>query len=346
MKQPLLGLVSAAAMMAVALAFMSLFDLALFNGWVAFVALCFIPISIVVGIVWGANPPFAARLPQPVKGLTLLAITAVVAVIAAWLILHVLVGEGQAPPGPIPTHYAIIAVVWTFWMAIMMGGWPVTAAVKSPVPAGLLVLVAAYIVTYAVFRIFFDYAFLEGAPVFLASAPRGLYMAVMALVFCVTHVAAMFLVLLFDLWPLTSSPGVMKQPVLGIVWTIAVLVIVAIAMYVGVTVMGTDPMVFLTRVTVPFIFGSIMVLNMFENSLFASLKQPVKGLANTGAAIFIGLALAALYAAVGPTVMGTPLVSGPPNYDYEIWLANALLGITFPLLVFEAVYFGFWPFRR
>ena len=31
--------------------------------------------------------------------------------------------------------------------------------------------------------------------------------------------------------------------------------------------MGTDPMVFLTRVTVPFIFGSIVVLNMLQNSL-------------------------------------------------------------------------------
>jgi hypothetical protein len=44
--------------------------------------------------------------------------------------------------------------------------------------------------------------------------------------------------------------------------------------------------------------------------------------------------------------MGTSIVSGPPNYDYEIWLANALLGITFPLLVVEAVYFDFWPFKR
>jgi hypothetical protein len=38
-------------------------------------------------------------------------------------------------------------------------------------------------------------------------------------------------------------------------------------------------MVFLTRVTVPFIFGSIVVLNMFQNSLVKA-AQPLKGLVN------------------------------------------------------------------
>lgn len=346
MKQPALGLVSAATMMVLALAFISLFDLATFNSWVAFIALCFIPMSIVVGVTWGANPPFAAKLGQPIKGIALLLVTAIVAVIVGYLIIHHLIGEDRVPPGPIPTHFAIIAVVWTFWMAIMMGGWPVTAAVKSAVPAGLGVLVVAYLVTYVVFRVFFNYDFLQGAPVYLDSAPRGMYMGVMALVFCVTHVAAMFLVLLFDLWPFTSSPGLMKQPVLGIVWTVTTLAIVSLAMYVGVTTMGTDPMVFLTRVTVPFIFGSIMVLNMFENSLMASLTQPLKGIANTAVAIALGVGLATLYGMLGPVVIGEPLPSGPPDYHFEIWLANALLGITFPLLVFKAVYFGFWPWRK
>jgi hypothetical protein len=345
MKQPALGLVSSVAVMAIALGFISLFDLPAFNGWVAFIALCFIPMSIVAGITWGATPPFAPGLRQPAKGLVLLVTTALVALLVAYLIIHQGIGEDQVPPGPIPTHFAIIAVVWTFWIAIMMGGWPVTAAVKSALPAGLGVLIVAYLVTYAVFRVFFNYDFLQGAPVYLESAPRGLYMAILALVFCVTHVAAMFLVLLFDLWPFTSSPGLMKQPVLGVVWTIATLVIVSIAMYVGVSAIGMDPMVFLTRVTVPFIFGSIMVLNMFQNSLFASMTQPAKGIANTATAAVVGVALATLYGRVGPAIIG-PLVSGPPSYDYEIWLANALLGITFPLLVFEAVYFNFWPFRK
>ncbi len=346
MKQPVLGLVSSAVVIALALGFISLFDLATFNGWVAFAALCFIPMSIVVGVTWGAAPPFAAGMRQPAKGLVLLAVTAAVAVAAAYLILHRLVGEGVAPPGPIPTHFAIIAVVFAFWLAIMMGGWPVTAAVKRALPVGFGVLLVAYAVNYAVFRIFFNYDFLEGTPVYLESAPRGLYMAILPLVFCVTHVAAMFLILLFDLWPFTASPGLMKQPMLGLVWTVTTLAMTGAAMAIGVQSMGTDPMIFLTRVTVPFIFGAILVLNMFENALLASLTQPLKGIANTAVAISFGVGLAGVYRLLGPMLMGMPLASGPPAYDYEIWLANALLGITFPLLVFHAVYFGFWPLRR
>ena len=342
MKQPVLGLVSSAVVIAIALGFLSLFDLPLFNGWVAFIALCFIPMQIVVGIIWGANPPFAARLRQPVKGLALVGVTMLVAAIVTVIVART-IGESQTPPGPIPTHFAIIAVVFAFWLTIMMGGWPVTTAVRSPIPAGFAVLVGAYLVTYVVFRLVFNYDFLQGTPVYLESAPRGLHMAILALVFCVTHVAAMFVVLLFDLWPLTTAPGLMKQPVLGLAWTATTLVITAVVMSIGVQSMGTDPMIFLTRVTVPVIFGSILVLNMFQNSLLAALRQPLKGVANLAVAISFGVGLSRVYGLLGPTLVGGPLVSGPPAYDYEIWLANALLGITFPLLVFHAVFFEFWP---
>jgi hypothetical protein len=37
------------------------------------------------------------------------------------------------------------------------------------------------------------------------------------------------------------------------------------------------------------------------------------------------------------------LPSGPPGYEYEVWLANALLSVTFPFLVFYAACFGYWP---
>ena len=83
------------------------------------------------------------------------------------------VGEGVSPPGPIPSHFAVIVVPTTFWLAIMLGGWPFTSLIKNPIVAGLAVVVAAYVLTYVVFRVFFNYDFMQGAPVYLASAPRG-----------------------------------------------------------------------------------------------------------------------------------------------------------------------------
>ena len=155
----------------------------------------------------------------------------------------------------------------------------------------------------------------------------------------------MFLVLCFDLWPLALSPGFMKQPVLGLVWTAIALIGAALATTIGINGAGADPMAFLTEVTVPFIFGSIIVLNMLQNSLFATMTQPVKGLANAIGAAVLGVVLAHLYVALVPLVSGT-LASGPPGYDLEVWLVNALLSVTFPFLIYYAVFFGYWPLTK
>ncbi len=238
------------------------------------------------------------------------------------------------------------SVAVTFWAAIMWGGWPFTKVIKNPLAAGLTMLVACYAVTYALFRVFFDYGFMRGAPVYVpALDPHGLFNAWKALVFCVTALAAMFLIISFDLWPLTTSPTVMKQPILGLVWTIEALVLGGSAFYVGVEVMGMDPVAFLVRVPVPFIFGSIVVLNMLQNSLFAKLAQPTKGVLNVIAVVVIGTALAQMYRALAPTVTGA-LKAGPPAYDFEIWLASALLSVTFPFLIFYAEFFKMWPLKK
>lgn len=341
MKQPALGLVSSALVMLVALGFVSMFDFPSFAGWVSFLMLGLIPMQVVAVVLWGANPAFASALRQPLKGLALMLVTVAASAVLSPIVFQT-IGAGVTPPGPIPSHFAIIVVPTTFWLCIMMGGWPLTGAVKNPVTAGLAVLVAAYVVTLVVFFVFFNYDFLKGAPVYLASAPAGLFNGVTALVFYVTALAVMFLVLCFDLWPLTTVPSLMKQPVLGLVWTLVALLGAAVAIWLGVISPGADPMVFLTGVTVPFIFGSIIVLNMLQNTLFARMTQPLKGVLNAVAAGAIGLMLAQLYLSLAPRLMGA-LPSGPPGYEREIWLANALLSVTFPFLIYHAVFLGFWP---
>jgi cation transporter-like permease len=106
-----------------------------------------------------------------------------------------------------------------------------------------------------------------------------------------------------------------------------------------------DPMIFLTSGPIPFIFGTIVVLNMLHNSLFAKFTQPLKGVLNCVAALVIGVLLAKIYGALASTVTGV-LKPGPPTNDFEIWLATALLGITFPLLIFFAEFFKMWPLQK
>ena len=342
MTQPFLGAVASAIAILVSLGFVGLFDFPTFVGWVSFYMLAVVPVQIVVAVVWGANPSFVAGLRQPAKGVVLLIVTALVAGVITPVVWQ-FVGEGASPPGPIPSQFAVVVVPTTFFLAIAFGGWPFTTVVRNRIAAGLLLLAAAYLITYALFRAFFNYEFLKDAPVYLQSAPHGTFNGVAALVFYVTMLAGMFLLLHFDLWPLTMSPALMKQPVLGVVWTLVAAAVGAVVMGVTLGRLGLDPMYVLTRITAPFIFGTIVVLNMLQNSLFARARQPLKGVANAIAAAVIGGGLAQLYGRVDRLLVGMELPSGAPGYEYELWLVNALLSVTFPFLIFYAAYFGFWP---
>jgi hypothetical protein len=344
-KQPTLGIVAAILVMAIGLGFISLFSFPTFSGWVSFFLICCIPTQVVTVVIWGCKQPgFAAGFSQPVKGIALLAWALVVgAVVAA--IHQATVGGGLNSPPPMAAMCIITSVIMTFWGAVMWGGWPFTSLIKNPLGAGLALLVACYAVNYAQFRLFFDYSFMQGAPVYVAAIdPHGLFNAWNAIVFEVTALAVLFLVLNFDLWPFTKSASVMKQPMLGLVWTVVALVIGGAAFYLGVNVAGMDVVAFMVKVPIPFIFGTIMVLNMMQGSLFGKTKQPLKGVLNTIASTVIGVALAMVYGALAPVVTGA-VKPGPPTYDFEIWLASALLGVTFPFLIYYAEFFQMWPLR-
>jgi hypothetical protein len=155
----------------------------------------------------------------------------------------------------------------------------------------------------------------------------------------------MFLVLCFDLWPFTKFPALMKQPTLGIVWTLVSLVIGGAAMYIGVDVMKMDQVAFLVSVPIPVIFGIIFLLNMLQGSLFAKFTQPLKGVLNVVTAIILGNLFALMYRGLTQVVTGK-LDPGPPGYQSEIWLASALLSVTFPFLVAYADFFTMWPLQR
>lgn len=340
MKQPALGLVASAIIMAISLAFVALWDFETFVGWASFGLMCLIPMQLVVGVAWGANPDFAAKLGQPVKGLVLVVVCLASAAVMVPLYLQ-LAGGGELLPNVILT--TITSVIYTFTLTIMFGGWPFNGMSKNQVVSGVLLWAGALAVNFALTRLFFNFEFLQGAPVYNAAFdPGGWFNAEAATVFHVTYICGMFLLLHLDLWPLTKFPAVMKQPVLGMVWVLLSLALGAVLFHIGVNTMGLTPNAFLIRVPVPFIFGTIIVLNMLHNSLFANLQQPVKGVANTVAAAAIGTALAFLYRQMAPVVTGA-MTEGPPTSDFERWLASALLGVTFPLLIFYAEFFKMWP---
>lgn len=345
-RQPAVGIIATVIIMAISLAFISLFQLSTFTGWVAYCIECVIPMQIVIGITWATkHPKFADGMKQPAKGLVLLLITVVAGLITGSLFFFTVNG-GVNPPTPFLMQFTVILVLSTFAGAIIWGGWPFMNMIKSPVVAGITMLAACYLANYIIYRVFFNYSFMQGAPVYVASLdPHGLFNAWHVLVYYVTVIGVMFLMLSFDLWPLTKFPAIMKQPVLGVVWSAICLVVGYVVYYIGVKAMKMDVVAFMVDVPIVFIFGTIIVLNMLQGSLFAKLTQPLKGVLNMLAVVVVGAFLAQIYSALSGHVTGV-LKPGPPSYDYELWIASALLGVTFPLLIFHVEFFKLWPLKR
>ena len=139
LKQPVLGICATVLIIAIALGFISLFDFTRFSGVVSLFLISLIPMEIVMGVIWGMKQPrFAAERSQPVRGI----LFAVVALITGAIVFEIhlnAVGGGITPPTPMLTMLLIASVVVTFWLCIMMGGWPFTALIKNPIGAGLAV---------------------------------------------------------------------------------------------------------------------------------------------------------------------------------------------------------------
>jgi hypothetical protein len=343
MKQPVLGIVSSILVIIVSLGFISIFALPMFTTWVAYTMICLIPMVIVISVTWGVkHPAFAARHPQPARGMLFVLLVLAAGALVA-LVHFFFVGGRVSPPAPMLSMCIITTVIIAFWLAIMWGGWPFTILLKKRVVAGLLMLAACYVVNYLLFRLFFNYEFMRDTPAYVpALDPHGLFNAWSALVAYVTMVSAMFLTLNFELWPLAKRPALMRQPLLGTIWTAIVLGIGAIMLVIGEGLARMDPPVFMVSVPIPFVFGTIIVMNMMQGSLFARFSQPLKGVLNSAAAAVIGVALARLFGALAPAISGH-VESGPPGYIFEIWLASALLAVTFPFLIIFADLFQFWP---
>ena len=344
--QPILGLVALAVILGVSFSIMAAFRVEVFNSWVAFLAMTIIPTQIVCGLVWHCEHPAGlAKLPQPLKGAAYLALSTAVGAVVAYASFRI-VGGGIAPPTPPLVMYMILSIVVTFWFVVVWGTWPVSALPFGPVSSGLLGIAICYLIAYGLFELLFDFAFLKAAPFYShAIDPHGVFNAWQPLVFGVTSVACITFAAMFEFWPLPLlglKPG---GPLWGLAASVYVLALAAIAFYGFVVVAGLDIVQYMVAVPVPFIFGFFIIMSLLHKFPFASVAQPRAGLLLSIAAALAGYAMFILYRAAAPYVVVQVLASGPPAYDLELWLASAMLAVTFPLIVVFADFLGFWPLR-
>ena len=213
---------------------------------------------------------------------------------------------------------------------------------SNPLVSGLPCSSPSYVVTYVVFVSSSTTTSCRARRSTCNRRRKGMFNGVSALVFYVTALAVMFLVLCFDLWPLTLFPAVMKQPVLGLVWT---------RDRAGGCCAGDIDWHRQTRRRpdgLPHAGDGAVHLRIDHRVEHA----PELALREAGAAAQGRVEhrrrggdrsdARALYVSLSPLVIGR-LASGPPGYELEIWLANALLSVTFPFLIYHAAFFGYWP---
>ncbi len=346
MKQPQLGLSASALIIVLSLLVIRALGTDLFMGWASYALMGAIPFAIVVGAFWkGAEPGPIAQLPQPGRGIAYLLLAAAVAAVVSWV--HWSTRGGSAsPPVPMAVMTIITSVVTTFFMVIVLGGWPFDR-IGNRLLGGVGLLVSAYLVNALIFQLAFDYGFASGAPFYAARLdPGGLFNAWDVVVVMVSALAVMFAFLFLDLWPLNRIASPAAQPAFGLLWLASCFAIGLLIFWFGTAVAGLPAPTFMVRVPIPFIFGSILLLNMLGGTTFAGMAQPGRGLAGIVLAMVAGSALAYGYAALMPVLSG-PLPAGPDGgFAAEVWLANALLAVTFPLLAFFGDFFGLWPLSR
>ena len=348
LKQPYLGIISTVISVFLALSIILWFDPAFFGSWFTFLIICAIPAQVILGLVWQSGyPPPAATLQQPFKGLylTLLAIFCG-CLIAPWA-LKIVPGFKLPGPGPVQNHFIIMTVATTLWLVIAWQCWPMSAIKPHPAFIGIGTFILAYVLTWVLFQIFWSFEVLAKAPFYVASSdPGGFFQFDKAMGFYIATVGVLLAMVLLDMWPLSSIaakvPSLGKQPAWGIMMTIWVLIITWIIYALFVSAGGMDPTRFLVQVAVSWIFGEFIMLNLMQTAPFQTTKQPAKGLLLIVFTAILAVLMYWIYGGFCRLIAGA-LPAGPPAYAFELWIATAMLGVTFPMIVLFTGFFEFWP---
>ena len=342
------GVISLGIILCVVALILAFSDYDFFSTWLVFFFMCGVPSQLVITMQMETlYPDYIGRLRQPVKGILMTLFTAALAAVVACILFFV-VGQGYGPPSPILITYMILTVIVTFWIIPVMESWPFTLITRHPVFLGVISLTFSYSLALLIFRIFFDFSTMAGSPVYVEEIdPKGLFDASTAISFFVTSNA---MVLLLLLTRMTLIPGWLarsgKQPGLGLAATLVVFLLGLACWILFTQVIGMDKTMYMVRVPVCFIFGVFLVDPLMQHEAFGKLGQPLRGIVLALVAFSLAPFVFIAYSAAGPVLTGLDLSSGAPGYEVELWVANALLGITFPVIVVMAKYFEFWPLKR
>lgn len=340
------GTVSTLAVVSFSLIICAMVSPVFLTGWLTLILVATVPTQMVISLVWRCEQPaWICGFAQPYRGLLFTLLTLIVGSVVA-LFVWAFIGGAMSPPAPFGIMYLILTVPVTLWLIVIFQTWPFSKLSANPLVTGGLVLVAAYAISYLIYRTLFDFGFLAGAPVYDFSLdPGGALMAWYPLVAAVATVDFILIAILFDFWPLgllaARFPWLGFQPWFGILAGVLVALGTAGLWWVGVLLLKMDIVLFQALVCVPFIFGLFIVLVMFDGVPTLQARQPWRGVQLTLLAGLLSFICLTIYRGIAEKSFQLALGSG--TYELELWISSAMLAVTFPAMVLCANYFEFWP---
>lgn len=306
-----------------------------FNSWAGFLSIAAIPMMVMLNIFCGSDRPRR----QPRAGLRLLSAVTLAGALVAVAVLMTVQGE-LATPSIVAMMFVIFGVVVMMWLCLVFAGWPATATGWNGWRAGLLVWILAYVIAALLYPLLFDFtAFGPATAGFV-----GWFPAWDIIVFCIVTLGVIFALNLFEQMPLTAARRY-GQPWAGLVTAVVVLLLAGLLMGTFTGLLGVDVVAFMVAGPVAFMFGVFMVTDMADGRFLSHQPQPLRGLVML---VVSGLAGLALYLVYGQAMalMAPGQLSGGPAYAAELWLANAMLSITFPMILIHMSLFDGWPLQR
>lgn len=317
-----------------------------YQNWFGYIAISAIPTLVIINAVWQFRvpQPITRVGGQPLRGFcfALFAFVIGLGVAAASLVA---IGHGITPPTPFLMMFIILSVVMVMWQLLVFEGWPFAGLGSRA--QGWAMLAASYLLAYLCYWLFFDFSLLPGMPEeWLQIAPKGLFEPWYAIVFSITTLGVLFALQLLEFRPfslLKASGGVWgRQPGYGLVLGVCVLAVSLALMISATGYFALDPVNFMVRGPVSFLFGLFLVLDTTANQAFSKVRQPLRGLLLILASMAVGALMCLLYEWFMHWRLSR-ISSGAPGYAAELWLANAMLSMTFPLILIYCHFLDRWP---
>ena len=335
LSQPWRGIFGLAVCLMIAIGITSAFpSMDAFLGLMMVWAVACVAPEVVMGLVWEGQWP-AEKQENPWKGFALTFLMFALGSLALWWATHFI---GHDAITPILQHYLIFTVVVALWLVVAFRCWPF-AGRWSLGATGFVVMILTHLITLLLFYLLWDFG---GAP-FPGIQPVGPFAADSAVVFGVVTAFWLFVFVIFDMWPLSKFPSLMKQPVMGIALFIVVLVLSIISWAVMHWSMDMPQYELLIKLPICGLFGIFIILPMLQTWPGRQWGQPVKGCVNLVLAGVLGLIAFFAVKALGAYFTGVDFgvaEAYPVNY---LWMATFMLGLVFPAMFMYGPFFDFWP---